>query len=221
MNQLLVAVKSSFEQHANGTHDMIRSTWGQQLRGKAFVRFFMGRQTMELGGTVWSLPTSGDVGIATKNSYVPKSDEVVLDCPDEVSQLVKKTRGICGYAMGKSISHVLLVNAHVNVGVKEILSAPYQIADYAGYFGKYFGTVEPRSFWNGTINEEIEHCYGWAQSDGGIFLSRKAMAVIADTAPRSNLYVNGKNDDVWIGNVLGPLVTQGELLAMPTEPVAA
>jgi hypothetical protein len=220
-NQLLVAVKSSFEQYENGTHNMVRGTWAQKLRGYAFVRFFMGRKTQELGGAVSSLPGSGDISIVTRNSYVPTSDEVILDCEDGPESLVKKTRAICGYAMGKGLSHVLLVNAHTNVGVKEVLNAPYQAADYAGYFGERFGVQEPQAFWNGQGTEVIERCYGWAAGDSGIFLSRKAAGILADTHPRSSLYIDGKNDDVWIGNVLGPLVMDGELVALPTDPVAA
>lgn len=219
MHQLLIAVKSSFQQLENGTHAMIRATWAQQFRGLAHVRFFLGRPTQSLGGMVKSLPASEDLVATTRNSYVPANDEVVLDCQDY--SMVKKTRGICGYAMGKNITHVLLVNAHTNVGVKQTLRAPFEIADYAGDFGDTFGTLQSRAFWNGEQNEEIRECYGWAKADSGIFLSRKAMAEIAETSPKLSLCVTDQNDDVWIGNVLGPEVQRGNLLAMPTEAVAA
>src|SRR5579859_8051598 len=113
---LLIAVKSHFGAMEAGAHDAIRNTWGQALRGRAQVRFFMGRTSSEIGGMSKSLHPN------VQNSYNPKSDEVILDCPDDYHSLPLKTRAICKWAMDRKIDHLFLCDNDTYVNPKKILT---------------------------------------------------------------------------------------------------
>src|SRR6267378_865776 len=208
MAPLIVAVKSTFEDLKAGRHDHVRATWGQQFRGKALVKFFISRQTRQEG--IFNILPNSEA-----NSYTPKSDEHILDCLDDRKSMVKKVRGICQYTMDKVCSHVLIVDVKHIVDVQAALSAPYEFADYAGDFGNNYpgGAPEPVTFY-GELGEPVvmEQCYPWARSEAGYYLSRRATMEIAGHTPSAAKYVVGSNDDVWVGQVLGPDIINGDFV---------
>ena len=73
-----------------GYHDIIRGTWGQALRGKAHVRFFIGH-------------TATDYFMAhpKANARQLRSDETEVDAADDYHSLPFKTRAICQWALAK------------------------------------------------------------------------------------------------------------------------
>jgi len=203
MSQLLIAVKSCLKDLDRGCHDAIRGTWGQAFRGKAIVKFFVGAET------------------DGKTSRNYKSDEFVVDAPDGYNGLVFKTRAICQYMIGKNLDNVLLVDTDCCVYPKKVFNAGYEMVDYTGRFNGEFGGVGPRDVVGKAGNTEtIDRCYSWA-SGAGYFLSRRAAFEIAETFPREQDYIAGSYEDLWVGQVLGPLVAKGELISLPlAEPVA-
>ena len=214
MNTLLVAAKSSFADMQAGKHDAARAAWGYQLRGRVHLKFFLGRATEELGGVQRSVVPS------VENSYIAKSDEVIVEAPDGPNGDVKKVRQICGFIGSKNISHILIVNVNSILDVNAALAVPFGAFDYAGTFDNW-GDVGPRAFMGpkGDL-ETIERCYDFAKGEHGVFLSRRAALEIVDTPLHPSLYIAGNNWDVWIGQVIGPLVGEENFLTMPIEPVA-
>jgi len=197
-----------------GKHDKIRASWALQFRNKAHLKFFIGRETFELGGVSRSVSTTAD------NSYVGKADEVIVEAPDSAMGDVKKVRRICGFISSKVISHVLIVDVNSVVNVNAALSTPYESFDYLGTFDNW-GDIGPRAFMkpNGET-ETIERCFDFAKGEHGVFLSRRAALEVADTPLRLGSFISGSNWDLWIGQVIGPLVGEEHFLTMPVEPVA-
>jgi Galactosyltransferase len=207
--KLIIAVKSHFGAMEAGAHDAIRGTWGQALRGQAQVKFFMGRSSSEIGGMSKSLqPTA-------QNSYNPKSDEVILECPDDYNSLVWKTRAICKWFVDKAASHILLVDSDCLVYPDGLWKSGFEKVDYMGRFNGGFGNIGPREMPGpGGGNVLIHDCYSWA-SGAGYFLSKAAATVIAEKTPIQSRYIVGAYEDFWVGQILGPLVQTGHLLSEP------
>jgi len=202
MFQLLVAVKSNNKAKNEGAHDLIRGTWGQALRGRAVLKFFVAAET------------------DGRSAHLYKSDEVAVDVPDHKEAAVFMTRAICQYVASKTIDHVLIVDVNSCIYPERIWVQNYEVADYAGDFDNW-GDVGPQSFVgpNGVV-EVIERCYSWAKNPG-YFLSRSAAFEIADLYPKVTKYILGSNDDVWVGQIMGAMAAQGGMLSMPLEkPVA-
>lgn len=205
MAALLVAVKSSFEKMEAGAHDKIRGSWGQELRGRAHLKFFIGRDT-PLDRTM--------ANNNPRHSYSPKSDEVILDCPDEDNGMVFKTRGICGYVGSKNISHALIVGTNTRLLVKKFLAINCNNFDYMGHFNGEIGDIAAREVPgpNGIVSL-LQQSYPWA-SGAGYLLSSDAARDIADHYPQPALAGGyGGSDDVWVGQVLGPIIQRGNLFA--------
>ena len=211
MGQLLIAVKSCFKNMELGAHDAIRATWGQALRGKVPVKFFLGRDT-PLDRTFQNNDP--------RNSYIPKSDEVIVDAPDTYEGLAFKTRAICGYVASKNISHVLMVDTDTCVFPKRLLTSGYEQFDYAGRWngemGAPAGPRDVRIAANALAT--MPYCYSWC-SGGGYLLSSDAVREVADKYPQP-MQTGGfaGNEDLWVGQILGPLVEKGLLTAGEFNP---
>jgi hypothetical protein len=181
-----------------GCHDVIRSTWGQDLRGKALVRFFVGH-------------TGGDYFMAHPKADAKsfKSDEVVVDAADDYNSLPHKTRAICQWATTKNLDHIFLCDNDTYVNVAKLLSFGYQRYDYVGKISEPLGETFPyKTVDRSGIEEYIPRCYPWASGGFGYFLSRKAVFEIADTYPK------GWAEDLWVGQVLGPEIARGNLCGL-------
>lgn len=202
MFQLLIAIKSNNKAKNEGVHDLIRGTWGQALRSKAVLKFFVAAET------------------DGRSAHLYKSDEVAVDAPDHKEAAVFLTRAICQYVMSKNIDHVLVVDSTSCVFPNRIWIQHYEVADYAGDFDNW-GDCGPQNFvGRGGGIEVMERCYSWAKNPG-YFLSRNAAFEIANLFPKDSKYILGSNDDVWVGQILGPLAARGDIISMPLEkPVA-
>jgi len=188
---LIVTVKSCLRDLDAGYHDVIRGTWGQALRGKALVRFFVGAET------------------DGKTSRIFKSDEIVVDAPDDYNGLPFKTRAICQWAVGKRLDHIFLCDTDTYVYVNKLLSCGYERYDYVGKIsrplGETFSYDAPNR--NGVV-QHIEECYPWASGGYGYFLSQEAATYVADKFPESWA------EDLWVGQLMGPEIVKGNLRAL-------
>src|SRR5579864_3884228 len=152
MSQLVVAVKSSHKDQEAGRHDVIRGTWGQELkRAGVEVMFFMGQ----------------DPNLDNGSAKVLKRDEVILDCLDTL--VAKKVRGIAKWAVSKKITHLFLCNVSTTLIVEKFLALPYEPFDYAGDFLS-FQPGDPLSY--------TDPRYAWASEKEGYFISRVAAEIV-------------------------------------------
>lgn len=204
MKNIIIAVKSSFQELQTGTHDYIRSGWAQPFRGRAIVKFFLGRSTSEIGGVSRSVAVNND------NSYSPKSDEVILHCPDDLDTRVWKTRSIAKWFVDKAASHILIVDAATAVS-PILLNTNFDTADYAGKFNGDIGVPGPKEI----AGQVVEQCYPWAEP--GFILSKKAAIILSDSTPRQSKYIHAAFDDYWVGQILGPLTQRSELMSKDLE----
>jgi hypothetical protein len=171
-----------------GFHDAIRATWGQELRGKAMLRFFVGVE-----------PNS-------RVSRNFKSDEIAVNSGDDYNSLPHKTRAICYWATTKQLDHLFLCDNDTYVNVPKLLSCGYQCFDYSGKISKPLGQTFPYDAVdrNGAT-EHIAECHPWASGGYGYFLSRAATFLISDIFPDTWA------EDLWVGQVLGPEIAKGDL----------
>ena len=193
---LIIAVKSCLKDLDAGLHNVIRSTWGQRVKAAGIeTRFFVGE------------PESNK----TTSRFEP--DETLLKCDDSYKGLPYKTREICRWFMGKKIDHILLCDIDTYLMAKYITSSGYQKWDYFGYF-----SWPPREIHNDYLAAQkevdqqiIQNCYAWASGGLGYFLSRKAATEVATTTPTTWA------EDLWVGQILGPLVANGNLTVQSTK----
>jgi hypothetical protein len=194
---LLIAVKSCRQDLDRGYHDAIRATWGQALRGRAIVRFFIGH-------------TATDYFMAhpRADARTLQSDEVEIDAADDYHSLPFKTRAICSWATTKNISHVFLCDTDTYVNAGKLLSCGYERYDYTGKISRPLGVTFPYDAVDRSgVSHRIDNCHPWASGGFGYFLSKSAASLIADTYPK------GWAEDLWVGQVLGPEIQKGWMIA--------
>jgi hypothetical protein len=190
--KLLVGVKSCRRDYRLGSHDVIRGTWGNPLRGLVDVRFFVGKE-------------AGD----TRDHVNLKSDEVMLGCPDDFMALPWKVKDICQWAVGKVYTHIFLCDNDTYVKPLKLMTSGFARYDYQGFFNRSLdeGTfdyhdVDPRG-----IGHHYQQCYPWASGGRGYFLSRSAFTLIAEKYPNQNEWA----EDLWVGQLIGRRASIGEL----------
>jgi hypothetical protein len=213
---LIVAVKSNFTAMEAGAHDVIRGTWGGVLQQQQVpVKFFLGRTSSERSGMAKSLqPTA-------QNSYNPKKDEVIVECPDEDDGLVWKTRAICKWFVDKAGDHILIVDYRSVVYPELLWKSGFQRSDYTGRFNGELGAIGPREIVGpGGGNVLIHDCDSWADG-GGYFLSKQAAMIVAEKIPIQTRYILGSYEDFWVGQILGPYIQMGDLLSRPLDFIPA
>lgn len=182
-SKLLVAVKSCRRDYRLGAHEVIRSTWGQQLRPHADIRFFVGK--------------SED----SRDHLNLKSDEVSLGCDDSFMGLPWKVKDICQWAVGKVYSHIFLCDNDTYVKPLELMTSDFLRYDYQGFFNlpledgpMPYADVDP----NG-VRHVFMHSYPWASGGRGYSLSRLAFCEVAEKFPTSDEWA----EDHWVGQVIG------------------
>lgn len=117
-SKLLVAVKSCRRDYRLGAHEVIRGTWGNMLRGRCDVRFFVGKSEDQ------------------RDHVNLKSDEVLLGSGDDFMALPWKVKDICQWAVGKIYNHILLVDNDTYVIPGAMLHSQYSQYDYMGFFNR-------------------------------------------------------------------------------------
>ena len=188
MGQLLVAVKSCHRDRKAALHDAIRSTWGKDFGTSAVLRFFMGKNPDERDGTPLS------------------KDEIVLDAPDDYLGLPHKTRSICQWALAKAIDSIFFCDNDTFVKPQKLMQLPFRELDYGGHFHKGKDEINTRFDYQdhaGTYPQS----YPWCSGGMGYFLSQKAAREVAATYP--TVWA----EDMYVGQVMGPLIAKGELRA--------
>ena len=184
---LLIAVKSCHRDRRMGLHDALRSTWVRDLPPNVTTRFFMGNNPDTREGT-----------------NLPK-DEIALDVGDSYADLPFKTREITKWMVGRIFDYVFFCdNDTIVKSAKELLTIPYWKADYTGYFGRNEDNLAQQFFYKDHTGDYPE-CWPWASGGYGYFLSREAAGHVADTYPKVWA------EDMYVGQVIGPLAAQGWL----------
>ena len=188
--KLLIAVKSCLRDLDRGCHDVIRATWGKSLPPGVLLRFFVG---------------------AEANSRVSrnfKSDEVLLDCPDDYMSLSFKTREICRWTTTKMVSHVFLCDNDTFLIPKKLLLSGYENYDYMGKFTQpKIGTrFDYSDIGPDGVERQYPRAHPWASGGFGYFLSHYACGEVADEYPLPKIWA----EDMWVGQVMGDLYSTGD-----------
>jgi hypothetical protein len=187
--KLLIAVKSCQKDLDKGYHTVIRSTWGRDAKALGIdVKFFVAAEHRK-----------------------HESDEIHLNCKDDYNSLPYKTKEICKWANGKMIDHLFLCDVDTFVVPKKLKECEFERYDYVGKIDKTPGV--PFQYTAKSREGEVENyqrCYPWASGGYGYFLSRKAFGIVAFEHPTSWA------EDLWVGQVLGPLIAEGEITALNT-----
>jgi len=194
---LIVCVKSCRDHLDRGFHDIIRGTWGQELRNLGvLVRFFVGHTATDY---FQAHPRAKARTLA--------SDEVELDCNDDYNSLPFKTRAICHWATSKNLSNLFLCDTDTYVNAKRLLACGYQRYDYAGKISKPLGETFPYDAIdrNGLVTH-IPDCHPWASGGFGYFLSKEAAFEVADTYPK-NMWA----EDLFVGQIIGREIQKGNM----------
>lgn len=186
MGRLIVAVKSCHRDRDAGFHDAIRGTWGKDLKARGVdVRFFVGQ--------------TGD----NRRDPLLKSDETMVDAPDDYMNLPFKTRRACQWIVGKIYDNAFFCDNDTYVDVPLLLQLPYEGSDFAGHFCR--GPAETTSRFDYRDHMGFyPQSYPWCSGGIGYFLSRRAIDLVADTPPMVWA------EDMYVGQVIGPEVHEND-----------
>lgn len=189
--KLLIAVKSCQHHMDRGDHDVIRNTWGREVKN-ADLRFFFG-------------------GSIESNLY--KEDEIPVDAPDDYESLSLKTIAIVDWAQKQNYDFVYLCDTDTYVISWRLEMLGFENFDFCGLATKEFGQQFPyRGRTRGGVDFTIPNAWGWCSGGFGYFLSRKAMEAILMVVPPTDP-VMVWCEDMWVGQVIGPLHACGQLKA--------
>lgn len=182
--RLLIAIKSCAHDANRGDHNVIRNTWGKDIR-EADLRFFMGGDTSYLG---------------------LMDDEVMVDAPDNYRGLPYKTREILRWSITKNYDQTFLADTDTFIIPVKLITCGFEKHDYFGRNTWPFGSTRyyeapgrNGDFWKSS------DCYPWMSGGCGYFLSKKAAEIIAVREP------NCWAEDLWVGQVLGPFYNNREI----------
>jgi hypothetical protein len=180
---------------ARGDHEVIRLTWGKTAKAaKVDVRFFVGT----------------DPAFNHITRY--EEDEVLLKANDDYMHLPFKTREICRWLNGKVYDYAFLCDTDTYVWIKQLLQSPFEKYDCLGFFHRKIGhTFKYEDVDCEGVKQYYERCYSWPSGGFGYTLSKKAIAAICVAYP--NIWA----EDMWVGQVLGPLQALGQITEMGTR----
>jgi Galactosyltransferase len=187
--RLLLAVKSCQRDQQSFCHQAIRDTWGKNLPDGVDLRFFMGGTSMPL----------------------MEADEVYFPVDDGYWELTPKTKGICKYTVDCHYDYVYLCDTDTYLVVPHLLESAFQKYDFSGghlcygEHGAELGKAYPR--WVSPRGGVADPFYAYMSGGVGFFLSKKAAEAVATTSYYHH------SEDVWVGQVLGPMIASGEIKA--------
>lgn len=189
--KLLIAVKSCQHHRGRGDHDVIRNTWGKDVRG-ADLRFFAGL----MGPTI----------------AAPYDDEEVVDCKDDYDSLPYKTREILRWSIGGNYDFTFLCDTDTYVIPDKLMKSGFEQFDYAGMNSRpATETFSYNALDRWKKDHYIERCWPWMSGGVGYFVSKKAAKLIVEQEP--NIWA----EDLWVGQILFPLVSTGEIKTCGTK----
>ena len=141
-----------------------------------------------------------------KGSEPNNQDEILLECEDDYLSLPQKTLGLLDWAMDHGYDYVFKCDTDTYVNLPNLLSMNFQDYDYIGYFNERIGVP----------NVVYGSLFSWTSGGTGYFLSAKAIKHVIDNpslnkamCPRLKIPC----EDLWIGQVLGPLIAAGNIRA--------
>lgn len=194
---LLIAVKSSIAELQAGKNQNIRESWYKAAQGRATVMFFNGDPFEDYG----------------RNFIQRVKDEIhlpnVKDTTDPYSDALK-VRGIFRWMLGKTFTHVLLVDTATYIDVDKLLKLKLEKLDYAGVVK--LGDVEKgETFQYATPSGAyFPKAHAWAAADRGIWLSRDAVDELSENAMLEPF-------DFRIGQTLGTPIFRAHLKAAEAD----
>lgn len=190
--KLLIGVESCTRDMRRGDHDVIRSTWGRDVKN-ARLLFFVGQDPYNL--------------------YCPFQDEVIVDAPDDYDSLTLKTIEIVRFAYEGGYEFLFKVDTDSFLIPDKLMKCGFEQFDYYGLSRpterigqQFFYCARDRD----GIDHPLEKCWPWCSGGYGYHLSRKAMEVIL-AAPKPTSKVMVWCEDLFVGQCLGPLVRDGKI----------
>jgi hypothetical protein len=188
----LIAVVSYYGDADRGCHQAIRDTWGKDAIAAGFdLRFFIGRRS-----TGWKVKSADEILI--------NEQMLALDGdPDDHEYWQSLINGILCESLAGEYDFTFVCCNDTFIIPSKLMACGFEKYDYSGQF-------VPRDIPLGTKStDEIygHHLYLWADAGAGWFISRKAAA---------RAVCGGKDGwpfDIHVGQVLGPLITSGEIKA--------
>jgi hypothetical protein len=186
----LFAVMGAEKLIENGMHDLIRNTWAKDCAPYGDFRFFVGQ-----------------------GEAVLTPDTIRVDAPDDKDNLIYKVVAMCRWALDNGYDRMLKTDIDTFVNVPLVMQ---QDLDY-----DWIGTNL------GALGEKYGDTGAWSFIQGSaMWLSRKSMEIVAKEALINMIVVreelmraNGiispypHSEDLWIAQVLGPRLKDGELRA--------
>ena len=179
---LLIAVKSCRHDKERGHHTAIRETWGRDIVD-ADLRFFIGQ---------------GD----SISDLLP--DEEVVNVPDDYDSLPLKTQAILRWGLTQDYSHFFLCDTDSYIVVPKLMKCGFENVDYMGRNTWPLGVTRSYTATDRHgITWHTANTFAWMSGGYGYFLSRKAAEYVVKSTPQ--IWA----EDMFVGNVLGPLYQQG------------
>jgi hypothetical protein len=185
--KLLLAVKSCRRDQQTGCHEAIRETYAANLPEGVDVRFFMGGE----------------------GPILMEADEVLLPVPDDYWTLTPKTKAICRYAVMNEYDFTYTCDTDTYLIPSRMLESEFAKYDFSGghlchgEHGQELG--KPYPGWTSPQGGVADPFYAYMSGGVGMFLSHKAAEMVATTEYYHH------SEDVWVGQVLGPFIQNGEL----------
>lgn len=181
--RLLIAIKSCQNDKNRGLHDAIRDTWGRHVPSGVELNFFMGA-----------------------GSHAAHVDEVTIDSPDDYQSLPYKTKAILTWMLAKDYDFCFLADTDTYVIPSRLMQVGFENYDAYGInslpLGITFSYHAPDRLGN---NPFLPYCWPWFSGGLGYFVSRKAAEYVVAANP--NIWA----EDLWVGQVLGPLFRDGKI----------
>lgn len=187
MTRLLIAVKSCHEDKFNGFHYPIRNTWGRDLPFIVDLKFFMGH--------------------GCERSFL-EVDEIIVDAKDDYQSLPFKTKEILKKSLDYDYDYTFLCDTDTCIIPARLMTSGFGNWDYMGVNGRPWGQTFAYDAPNRDgVNYYLPHAWPWCSGGFGYFLSRKAAEIVVKEEPL--IWA----EDVYVGQVLGPLIARGEIRA--------
>jgi hypothetical protein len=202
VSKLAIVVKSCHRDLDRGCHDVIRQTWGRDLKARGVDTFFF----------VGKDPTQEE----TRRVRKYESGEVVVDCKDDYLSLPVKTRRICQWLGSKMFSHAFFCDNDTMLFPDQLLNSGFEKYDYSAshwWVGRGLGDPGVPPFHYVDSGGEYPECRAWASGGFGYFLSHKASNIVADAQP--TIWA----EDLFVGQLLAPLIDKRELIVGKFSPI--
>jgi hypothetical protein len=180
---VLFAVKSCNRDRESGLHQTVRETWGQHIVAPNELRFFVGQ-------------TAG----------LSRGDEFPVPAPDGYADLPYKVREIMRHFLATRHTYIFLCDADTFIIPSKLLGQRYEETDFLGIIIK--GMKPGQKYIPVHTSRSGKESYAPPSGGFGYFLSRRAAEIIANTEPDPKV----TEDDVYVGEALGPYFESGELV---------